>query len=85
MANIKSNVKRAVQNKKKHILRKGQRSDLKKTIKLIKDPERITNETISSIYSKSDRLARKNVISKNKAKRIKSKCMLMANKQAGLA
>lgn len=71
MANIKSNIKRARQNKKRYILHKGQRSDLNKTIKAFKNGK--NNVTLSDVYSKSDKLAKKHVISKNKARRIKSR------------
>lgn len=71
MANIKSNEKSLRQNNKIRLKHRGEKTQLKNQIKKTKETK--TVDDLSKTYSLADKLARKGTISKNKARRIKSK------------
>lgn len=71
MANIKSNEKSLRQNNKIRLKHRGEKTQLKNQIKKTKETKNL--EDLNKTYSLADKLARKGTISKNKARRIKSK------------
>lgn len=71
MANIKSNEKSLRQNNKIRLKHRGEKTQLKNQIKKTKENKTVDN--LNMTYSLADKLARKGTISKNKARRIKSK------------
>lgn len=71
MANIKSNEKSLRQNNKIRLKHRGEKTQLKNQIKKTKETKNL--EDLKKTYSLADKLARKGTISKNKARRIKSK------------
>ncbi|MDE6289330.1 MAG: 30S ribosomal protein S20 [Ureaplasma sp.] len=79
MANIISNEKRCIKNKKKHDNRHPQ---LAATRTQIKKTRNDLNETsLSSAYKSIDTIARKGIIHKNKANRTKSRLARALNNQ----
>ncbi|WP_445997722.1 30S ribosomal protein S20 [Mycoplasmoides genitalium] len=78
MANIKSNEKRLRQDIKRNLNNKGQKTKLKTNVK--KFNKEINLDNLSSVYSQADRLARKGIISLNRAKRLKSKNAVILHK-----
>jgi small subunit ribosomal protein S20 len=82
MANHKSSEKRIRSTKTKQILNKFQGKTVRNALKKARtgsDQEELTKK-LPEILSMVDKLAKKNVIHKNKASNIKSKLMKKANK-----
>ncbi|QZX49242.1 30S ribosomal protein S20 [Mycoplasma sp. E35C] len=80
MANIKANEKSYRQNQKANLLTKGFKTALKNQIKKTKVSK--DKKDADKIYSLADKLAKNSRISKNKARRIKSKAARWTNAQA---
>lgn len=79
MANILSNKKSCIKNKKRHDNRHPQLSATKTQIK--KTRNNLNEQNLSLAYKKLDTIARKNIIHKNKANRIKSRLAKQLNAQ----
>ena len=78
MANIKSAIKRARQNKKRNILKSSQRSAVRTAVKVVenaieKKDKKVASEALIDANKILDRMARKKVITSNKAARTKSR------------
>ncbi|ALA30703.1 30S ribosomal protein S20 [Mycoplasmoides pneumoniae] len=78
MANIKSNEKRLRQNIKRNLNNKGQKTKLKTNVKNFH--KEINLDNLGNVYSQADRLARKGIISTNRARRLKSRNAAVLNK-----
>lgn len=79
MANIVSNQKSCIKDKKRHDNRHPQLSATRTQIK--KTRKELTVENVSLSYKKLDTIARKNIIHKNKANRLKSRLAKQLNAQ----
>ena len=78
MANIKSAIKRARQNKKRNILKSSQRSAVRTAVKIEenaieKKDKKVASEALLDANKVFDRIAGKKVITPNKAARTKSR------------
>ena len=78
MANIKSAIKRARQNKKRNILKSSQRSAVRTAVKIVenaieKKDKKVASEALLDDNKVLDRMAVKKVITPNKAARTKSR------------
>ena len=78
MANIKSAIKRARQNKKRNILKSSQRSAVRTDVKIVenaieKKDKKVASEALLDANKVLDRMAGKKVITPNKAARTKSR------------
>jgi small subunit ribosomal protein S20 len=84
MANHKSSEKRIRSTKTKRTLNRYQGKTVRNAIKKVREieePENLTKE-LPKVISQVDKLAKKNVIHKNKASNLKSKLMRKANAAA---
>ena len=78
MANIKSAIKRARQNKKRNILKSSQRSAVRTAVKIVENAierkdKKVASEALLDANKVLDRMAGKKVITPNKAARTKSR------------
>ena len=78
MANIKSAIKRARQNKKRNILKSSQRSAVRTAVKIVenaieKKDKKVASEALLDANKVLDRMAGKKVITPSKAARTKSR------------
>ena len=78
MANIKSAIKRARQNRKRNSLKSGQRSSIRTAIKtteslIQKEDKKLAIDAFHRTEKLIDSMVNKNVIHKNKASRTKSR------------
>ncbi|WP_434340784.1 30S ribosomal protein S20 [Mycoplasmoides gallisepticum] len=77
MANIKANEKSYRQNQKANLLTKGFKTSLKNKLKKTKASK--DKKDVEQVYSLADKLAKNNRISKNKARRLKSRAAKWSN------
>lgn len=80
MANIKSNKKSHIQDTKKYQNRRPQLAAARTQIK--KTRNEATNEQLTLAYKQLDTIARKGIIHKNKANRLKSRLAKAINANA---
>ena len=79
MANIKANEKTLRKSIKRRAAHKSQKTELKNRIKSVKATKKV--EQLSLVYETADKLARKGTISKNRARRVKSRNAKIVNAQ----
>ncbi|HNY01158.1 MAG TPA: 30S ribosomal protein S20 [Bacteroidales bacterium] len=84
MANHRSSEKRIRSNKTKRTLNRYQGRTVRNAVKKVRESENPETPTqdLSKVISQVDKLAKKNVIHKNKAANLKSKLMRKANVKA---
>lgn len=81
MANHKSALKRIRQNEKANALNKYQHKTTRTMVKRLKDTtdQKEASELLKDVYTRIDKLVKKNIIHKNKGANQKSKLTKMVN------
>ena len=82
MPNIKSAKKKMRQDVKRTARNTVVKKTLKETVKNVKKADKVGTEDVQKAYSVIDKAAKKGIIHKNKAARLKSKVSLSANKKS---